>query len=379
MPSFVPNSRTKLFQSGVSAVLISRVLAAAFLSLVTLCAQAQESSWIRVFDVMWEAHWRQNGIMQSVVRWPIKEDRSLLFSVNSKASSSNAERAREAMGVVSRAAGLVSREVPEGSANVQVEFEIREFTQDELRQYSCFTQPSWKNSLFEKTRVVLSERYTYLCVYHELMHTFGLPGHPQGETVLSYFEGNGLTLKPIDLFMLAAWYSNDVGPGMYALASTRALNRRWINQYVADADKDQARAVEQSWFDKVIASLEAYAFGKGEPPTILYRSGRLNSEGMKRGLMYVQGTLGDAYLNGFLLARNTAKGSDLMLMSAKNGNVAASSYIARTLTSGKWPAPQTEPLCKWLKEAPLAESGLTEAELANTMASQACADSAVNR
>ncbi len=343
-----------------------------FLLCTALGSHAQPNTWTRAIDVMWETRWQQSGVLLAAVRWPLTGDRTLKYSVNPAASSANAARVHDAMRLVTGLSGFTPREVAPGSDEVQIHFDIRDFTPEELRQAPCFAQMSWKSSVYTKGRVVLNERSAYRCVLHELMHAMGFPGHPQGDTVLSYFEGNQLALKPIDEFLLKAWYSDAIKPGMSALVATRALNQRWIEQNVAEADQGRARIAEQAWFDSVIASLEAFSFGKGEPPTVLYRSGRLSTQGLTAGLANVQGVLGFAYLNGQSVPRDTAKAAALLLLSAKNGTGNDGGILARMLVGGVWTGATATPLCEWLRDSPKSQTGANDADIERALKSPAC-------
>jgi hypothetical protein len=351
------------------------------LSLALVCAvfgaRAQQDTWTRAFDVMRETRWQQSGVLQVALRWPAAGDRTLKYSINAKAGKANADRAHDAVRRVTGVIGFAALEVAPASDEAQIHFDIREFTPEELRQATCFTQSSWKNFVYTKTRVVLSERFAYRCVLHELMHAMGFPGHPQGDTVLSYFEGNQSALKPVDEFMLKAWYSDAIKPGMSALNATRTLNRVWIDQNVIDADRGAARAAEQVWFDRVIASLDAFAFGKGEPPAVLYRSGRLSAQGLNIGLTTVQATLASEYFIGQVVPRDLDKALGLLLLVAQsgNGNLNLGGQVARALGSSLVASNASNavrPLCEWLRDTPAKQSGASEADVALAMKSQAC-------
>ena len=162
------------------------------LCLALLCmalgSSAQQDDWTRAFNVMWETRWQQNGVLQGGLRWPTSGDRALKYSINAKADKANAGRAHDAIRLVTSVMGFAAREVAPDSADAQIQFDIREFTPEELRQATCFMRPSFKNFVYAKAQIVLSERFAYRCVLHELMHAMGFPGHPQGDTVLSFLR-----------------------------------------------------------------------------------------------------------------------------------------------------------------------------------------------
>lgn len=335
-------------------------------------AFAQEKQWERAFDVIYETQWQQSGILDGVKRWPARQDKVLTFTINVGASSSNADRARSALARVLAVLDMTTRELVAGDETAQIQFDIRRFAPEELLQHACYAQSTSSGGQLSRVKLVLNEPSTYWCVLHELMHAMGLPGHPQGDTVLSYFEGNRLSLKPIDEFLLRAWYTDGIKPGMSPLVAVRIINRMWIEQSLAPQEQARAALVERQWYERTIAGLEAFANGAGEPPLILFRSGKLNATGMKMGQMNVQSILGFSYFNGLSVAQDRIKGAGYMLKAAQNGNRNAVANLLRVLAIADLPVEASATLCKWFATAAVEETGLTKPAQDQALASAAC-------
>ncbi len=334
-------------------------------------AQANERDWQRTFDTMWESRWHQSGVPIGSARWPSAE-KTIRFSINTGASSSNASRAREALDTVVKVLDWKAIEVPEGDTTAQIEFNIRTYKDDELRQAICHAAPQQANWLFNKQRLFISEQWGYKCMLHELMHAFGFPGHPQGDTVLSYFHGNQSRLLPLDQFLLKAWYSDAIKPGESPFITIRTLNRLWIAQHVSEAEREKATAFEQAWYARMVQVMESYALAKGEPPTILYRSGRISDEGIRVGRLNIQGMLGFLYATGLTLEKDLPKAAQLLLAAAQGGNGSASNILANHLSLGSWPAEQAAPLCQFLHQTPAQTSRVNAINLKAALDSETC-------
>lgn len=324
-------------------------------SLLFNSAWAQESEWNKAFNVIWESRWQQTGIPMGAVRWH-SESKSIKFSINKAASSSNANRSREAINVITKVLDWKAIEVDEGSPDAQIEITIRQYKEDELRYAVCHASPTWQNWLYTKQKLSLSEQHAYRCVLHELMHAFGFPGHPQGDTVLSYFEGNQSSLKPMDEFLLKAWYSNDIKVGVSPFITVNELTQQWVLKHVPVDQQAQAAAAQTRWLHNMIKTMEDFALNKGEPPTILYRSGRLSEEGVRAGRANMQGMLGAAYLNGWTIDKDLPKAAGLLLMGAQAGNSGAAGILARQLKANTWQNAEAKPLCEWLSNTSAAAS-----------------------
>ena len=296
----------------------------------------------------------------------------MTFTINTGASSSNADRARSALARVVAVLGMTTRELVAGDEAAQIQFDIRRFAPEELLQHACYAQMTSSSGQLSRVKLVLNVPSTYWCVLHELMHAMGLPGHPQGDTVLSYFEGNRLSLKPIDEFLLKAWYSDGIKPGMSPLVAVRIINRMWIEQSLHPQEQAGAALVEQRWYERTIAGLEAFANGAGEPPMILFRSGKLNATGVKSGLVSVQSILGFSCFNGLSVAQDRVKGAGYMLKAAQNGSRNAVANLLRVLVIANFPVESTAAICRWLSAASLEDTGLTKPTLDQALACAAC-------
>jgi hypothetical protein len=202
--------------------------------------------------------------------------------------------------------------------------------------------------VYIKQVVEMNEQHVYECVLHELMHAFGFPGHPQGNTVLSYFEGNQLSLKPIDEFLLKTWYSGALSQEASPLQTVHELARSWVKAKVAVEQQDAALASLQRWQARTFGELESFANGKGQAPKVLYRSGRLTTEGLQRGRAYLQEVLGMDYLEGRVFGRDVNKAFHLLMESAKNDSSTALIALLRAAGDETWQRWQLQTLCDWM-------------------------------
>lgn len=105
-------------------------------------ALAQEKQWERAFDVIYETQWQQSGILNGVMHWPARPEKVVTFTINTGASSSNADRARGALARVVAVLGMTTRELVAGDEAAQIQFDIRRFAPEELLQHACYAQMS---------------------------------------------------------------------------------------------------------------------------------------------------------------------------------------------------------------------------------------------
>lgn len=326
------------------------------------------------FDIFWEMQWQQSGAPVNARKWDLSKERRLIYSINSNASKATANYVQEALAAVGAASEIEFIQTEEKDEKVQIEFLAKRYSDDELRSMPCSANTPYKNWFFYRTKVSLSEQQAYRCTLHEMMHVMGLSGHPVGSTVLTYFGGNRLKLSEIDLFILKYWHTDLISPGMNIFSVVKTLNQQWIREKVPAQELSAAIESERIWFAKTITQMNTFADnidGKGEPPQILYRSGRLSDAGLKSSQLFIQGMLGVAYLEGYGAEKDPVRASGLLLRGSEGGSAGAISALVRGLLNNKFTKPQHLALCTWVRTTPLA-NGLTQILRDEALASQAC-------
>src|SRR5690606_16860765 len=99
----------------------------------------------------------------------------------------------------------------------------------------------------------------------------GVRGHPEGDTVLSYFSEKVDGLTPLDKAMLRAWYSPAARGGMTPFEVLPVL----ADQLVEIMPNKQLAALERDRFlARTIGEMEAFVEGRGDVPLIVKRSGK---------------------------------------------------------------------------------------------------------
>jgi hypothetical protein len=323
------------------------------------------------FDIMWEMQWQQSGYPLNARKWDLSKERKLTYSISVDASKSATAYVQQALIPVGVAAGVEFVQVEEKEAKAQIEFSVRRFSDEELRAMPCYTNSPYQGWFFYQTKVTLAEQQAWRCAIHEMMHVMGFVGHPLGDTILTYFGGNRSKLSEIDQFVLKHWNSDLITPGMNVFRLTKTLNEQWISDKVPKELQASAQATERQWFAQTIEQMDSFADGRGEPPRILYRSGRISADGLTRSRLQIQGILGVAYLEGYGVDKNPVRASVLLLRGAQGGASGAITALMRGLMNDKFAGADVKALCAWVRDAPLA-NGLTQVLKDETLAVKSC-------
>jgi hypothetical protein len=336
------------------------------------------SNWIDAFDVMWEMQWHQSGYPLNARKWKLDTERKIHYSVTPDISSRNSEYISKALTDIGSEAKINFVKLDESDSKVQLQLVVRRYSEEELRRSTCVTSPTTADFVYTHAKVTMSEQYAWRCSLHELMHAMGLSGHPMGDTVLTYFGASRSELHEIDRFVLKHWNSDLITPGRNVFQVMQLLMEQWIAEKVPSAQQAQAKELQKQWFEKTFAQMDSFADaetggdGKGEPPRILYRSGRLSADGLSRSRLVIQGILGFAHLQGYGTSKNPARAKVLLLRGAQSGAVGATIALANALASDKFDGLDMKSACDWLKSTPIATSKLTQAQQDGALQSKAC-------
>jgi hypothetical protein len=278
------------------------VLCATFAASAAIPAIAQASTFEQGMNTMWEVLWHQSGAPTRLVRW----EQDLKVRVHGEGAAAHRQQAVRALRDTAAHAGLKLVDVtdaPDAATQANVTVEIGDAGLSD--EQPCETRLQFaEETAIQRATLQMRARDAARCAYHEAMHVMGVRGHPEGETVLSYFTRSVDRLQPLDKAMLRAWYSPRARGGMTPfevlpiLADELAAVMPDRQRALQDRDRFLARTVEQ---------MQAFADGRGDVPTIVKRSGKSSEAGIRYGRMEMSFFLGIAYLEGTCVQRDTER------------------------------------------------------------------------
>ncbi len=271
---------------------------------------------------LWEVLWHQSGTPTRVVRWET-DIRVRIQGVNVAA---HREHMLQALRTVTTEAGIklidVSGGPDEPTANLTVE--ITADTQLEDNQ-PCVTFLDFRTETrIDSATVQMRSKDAWRCAYHEAMHVMGVRGHPAGQTVLSYFPWKIDGLLPLDKVMLRAWYSPRMTGGMTPFEALPVL----ADELVASApNKAAVMSLRDQFYASTVQQMHAYANGQGDVPTVVKRSGKSTTEGVRFGRAEMSYFLGIAYLEGATVPRDATQAVRWLERAATMGNRGAQAKL----------------------------------------------------
>lgn len=282
-----------------------------------------------MLNIAWESFWQQSGYARGVYKW----NQPLRVVLSGDAAARHREFALRQLHAVADIAGLQIIEATAGdtTANVEIEFVG---SRDSLQAIQpCATDLSARDGLIRRVKVRANEVNVWRCMLHEAMHVMGIPGHPRGHTILTYFARDG-SLTEMDRLLLRTIYSDEMAPGTSPLAGLQIMTRHIVGAVPAGPQRVEAENVADAFLQKTIAQMEHFANGSGEPPAILLRSSKTTAAGIAKGRINLQYYLGLAYSRGDIVAVDEKKAAQWLTRAAGAAHADGQNLLGEAYSNG---------------------------------------------
>ena len=283
-------------------------------------------------QTVWESLWDQRGTPRHVIRW----EQTLTYAISGDDAERHREHIQKAMREAAKWSQLDITEITSpGEAKTAAPLQFEVVRDDALPDtMPCVTMPRWANWTLTKAVVKMQSKAAWRCTFHEVMHAMGIPGHPSGKTVLSYFPYRLDEFMPLDQLMLKAWYEAAMPKGATPLEALAVLTETVSKQTDLGIPIEQANERTKAFNLRAVEDLKALASGGGEIPTIVQRSGRASTQFVDAGRPFAAYFVGQAYLRGTIVERDAVSSSAWFKLSAERGYSAGQVMWARALIKG---------------------------------------------
>ena len=254
-------------------------------------------------ETLWEVMWHQSGIPTRLVRW----EQDIKVRVTGVNLAAHKPHTLEALRTVAAEAGVRVIDVSDApDAGLQANLSIQITPNTELSEAQpCETRLDYQTEAsIESVSMRMRDADAARCIFHEAMHVMGVRGHPEGDTVLSYFTTHVEGLQPLDKAMLHAWYSPQVRGGMTPFEVMPVLADELVKIL---PDRRQALLSRDRFFARTIAQMQAFVEGDGDVPQIVKRCGKATAEGIRLGRMEMSYFLAIAYERGATVAKDAGQ------------------------------------------------------------------------
>lgn len=300
----------------------------------------------------WEALWDQRGSPRQLVRW--SKLQPVPYRIFGAGSERHKDHIQKALDAVADATGLKFLDVsdqPDSRQRAQLDLEVvpDNAADDDL---ACYTLPlQWSNWTFTKVEVKMRSKDTWRCAFHEMVHAMGVMGHPSGKTVLSYFAHRHDTLMPLDKLMLGGLYAKDMPSGATPFQAMQILSRYVVLQDGLGLTITEADQRRQAFLAHAVLSMEKFARGEGEVPTIVRRSGRASETHIAQARCDMAFYLGLAYGRGTIVAQDASAAARWQLLAAQAGHVPGQVMAGRAYYYGRGIEQDKTEGLRWLFKA----------------------------
>jgi len=285
-------------------------------------------------QTVWESLWDERGTPTQVLRW----GKTLRYRLHGADLSRHQEHIENGLRAAAGTVGVQLVDVSgqagaEAAAMLDIEVVSDTALQDNAPCMTTYVRAS--RFIYEKVQVKMRSRSAWRCTFHEIMHAMGIPGHPSGKTVLSYFPYRSDVLMDLDRLMLAAWYSPAMRPGATPLEALAVLSEAVARQADLGVPAEEAAERTKAFNQRKFAQMEAFANGQGEVPDIVLRSGKASQEYIHNAQRNAEYHLGMAYLHGSVVSKDLAASAAWFRRSAQKGFIPAQVEWSIALTTGR--------------------------------------------
>jgi Protein of unknown function (DUF2927) len=303
-----------MWKSGAFAILAAAVSAPCL---------AQASTFDKRMDTLWEVLWHQSGTATRLVRW----EQDIKVRMHGVDAAAHKQHTLQALRDVAAEAGVQVVDVsdrPDAEQQANLSIEITQDSALEDKQ-PCVTRLNFQSeSAIDSVTLQMRGSDARRCAYHEAMHVMGVRGHPQGPTVLSYFERHHDGLLPLDKAMLRAWYSPHMRGGMTPFEVLPVL----ADQLVALLpDRKSATLARDRYLARTVGEMQAFANGAGDVPMIVKRCGKTSEMGIRYGRMEMSYFLGVAYKQGATVKQDASAAQQWLQRAASLGSRSAQARL----------------------------------------------------
>jgi TPR repeat protein len=299
----------------------------------------------------WEAMWDERGYPRIVLRW----EQRVIYRIYGTEKHRNTEHVVQALEDAAAAARLSLVDVSQDSdaeTKAQLHIEIASPQEMSSSLPTCFVQvQEQRGGVLAKVHMKMPGSAVWHCAHHEAMHAMGIPGHPGGDTVLSYFGRRPDVLTDLDVLLLRGWYASPPGASPLEAMATTARYLA-IQDELGLAPSETLPRVD-AFLKKIYQNMAQFARGQGEVPNIIHRSGRMSEASVRNARAAMALYLGLAHMHGRLVGMpaSTKLVGEWLQLSADNG-FAGGQYVLGVWLKNHNPNAETRAKARqWLQAA----------------------------
>jgi Sel1 repeat len=301
----------------------------------TLFSNALASTFEEDLQVAWEMMWDERGTPTQLQKWDNASGNLYTYKITGNHSSADRSQIEKILSATNVLTGLNFKEQTDHTAEVPIEFKF--VPDSELGDtVGCAAQALKRTGYkLEKAWIRLKNRSAYTCIAHEIMHLLGLPGHPEGKTVLTYFPWRRDIFMRLDELILKTVYSTDVPAGATPFKVLQAFAKTLQADNAYNLTTLQYEQTQQVFYNKKIQEMEQFALGVGEIPQIVIRSGRSQQGFIRSAKVAVAYQLGLAYRNATLVKADMIQAMKWFELSANRGYLPAQLALVQAYMNGR--------------------------------------------